>query len=84
MIPPNPFRALKALCVAVWWKLRGYDLLATEIEQESRWEHCLVCPHKVGWQCARCTCFLDVKVLVTTESCPDKKWGRVLRKQPTL
>jgi hypothetical protein len=75
---------VKAAFNALWWKLRGYDLIATELEQESRWGHCLPCGNRVGRQCALCTCFLDAKTMLTSESCPDKKWGRVLRKRSTL
>lgn len=84
MILPNPITFVRALCRSLWWKWRGYDLLTTEEEQESRWTHCLPCPDRVGQQCARCTCFLDPKIMLTSEECPRNKWGRIFRRSPTV
>ena len=86
MIAPNPFRLVAALWRSLWWKLRGYDMLATEEEQESRWTHCLPCRHRVGQQCAICTCFLEPKIMLTSEECPYpmNKWGRIARRSSTI
>lgn len=33
---------------------------------------CEACPHYENSQCQLCTCFVPLKVLLSTESCPDK------------
>jgi len=32
---------------------------------------CQLCPHHSGGQCQICTCIVDIKVRLATESCPD-------------
>lgn len=86
MIFPNPVTFIRAVFRSTVAKRRGYDLLATEEEQESRWIHCLPCPYKIGEQCKLCTCFLHAKIMLTQEECPKpvSKWGRILRRSHTV
>lgn len=45
--------------------------------QDDRLALCNECEFLVpdSRQCVKCTCFVDIKTLLSTESCPVKKWG---------
>ena len=47
--------------------------------QDTRLSFCNTCEFLVpdSRQCVKCTCFVDVKTLLSTESCPERKWGRL-------
>lgn len=36
---------------------------------------CEACPNLSGDQCRLCTCFVDVKAMLATETCPDSRWN---------
>jgi hypothetical protein len=93
MIFPNPFRFVAAMSRAAWCWLRGYRVLTTEQEEAFRWMQCRVCPSRVDGddtepgvtgQCELCSCFLSGKLALTMEKCPDRRWGRIWRKKPSL
>ena len=44
--------------------------------QDARLARCNECEFLVPdcRQCVVCTCFVDVKVMLSTESCPKKRW----------
>ena len=82
MIFPNPLRLIKALFRAAKVKFGGYDALVNDAEAFFRLEECLRCPKFVKGtrQCAECTCFVDLKILVASEECPLGRWGCVWAK----
>lgn len=43
----------------------------------TRLERCEACRHYAvrERQCRLCTCYVDVKTLLASEKCPDKRWG---------
>lgn len=47
--------------------------------QDTRLSFCNRCEFLVpdSRQCVKCTCFVDIKTLLSTESCPERKWGRL-------
>ena len=74
----NAFWALVRLVQATFSR---QPVIARSAVQEIRMVRCLQCPlYDVGSeQCIRCTCFVAVKTMLATESCPIGKWGKVTR-----
>lgn len=80
----RPFKFLMAMARVAWAKARGYRTLATEEEAEDRLDICLDCPFlapESNYRCKICTCFVEAKVLLTTEECPKKKWLAIWSKK---
>lgn len=70
-----PFRFAIALWRAANWRMSGRPALAPEPIRHSRLESCHKCPHLLdGIQCNKCLCFVDAKVFLYTERCPDNRW----------
>jgi hypothetical protein len=73
---PNPFRAAAALYRAVKTYFRGDRLVVAGRVRDRRRRLC----NKCFWrdpqsdQCRKCTCFLALKVELTTEKCPIDRW----------
>ena len=40
----------------------------------TRLQICQVCPYNSNGQCTVCTCFISLKVMLSTETCPKKLW----------
>lgn len=59
--------------------LRGEPFAVPTEVQDDRLAHCNTCEFLVpdSRQCVKCTCFVDIKTLLSTESCPEKKWGKL-------
>ncbi len=70
---PNPLKFLKAL---LRFSKRP-EVVPPEIENK-RGETCDNCEHREGFQCQKCTCFIPLKIKLSTESCPIQKWGEYL------
>ena len=84
MIFPNVFTGLVAAVRLVWYRLRGYRIIATEDEQNWRLLNgCFDCVFNVEDQCLKCTCYIPAKIALTAERCPIGKWERIkaLRKK---
>ena len=67
---PNPVTLFRAL---VRWSRRHE--IAPESAQIGRQNRCLVCPHYENGQCQVCTCYVPMKIILATESCPKGQWG---------
>lgn len=67
----------------VYAKRAGYDILATQDEQEPRIKTCVVCDDHdpLLSQCNLCSCFIYAKTQITIEECPRKKWLAIWRKK---
>ena len=68
---PNPFTFLKA----IWRYLRRPKDVPRVVPDKVRVDRlyqCSKCPHLDHGQCQLCTCAVQLKVLMPTESCPDK------------
>lgn len=50
---------------------------ATDEERERRAEICGKCEYNTGIRCKVCKCFIDIKIRMASESCPENKWNRV-------
>jgi len=76
MVFPNPFRAAAALYRQVRAYFRGDRLIVSGRVSAKRRKICNACIWRdpVSNQCLKCSCFLDLKVELTTESCPIDKW----------
>jgi predicted anti-sigma-YlaC factor YlaD len=83
MIFPRLDRLIVAGFRALWWKLRGWDLVVPWEVHEKRIAECENCRQwfcPMARQCLQCTCFVDIKTWVAPETCPAGKWGQF--KQP--
>ena len=69
---PNALQALRRFVSRLW--RRDQPVLVEPEEQNRRLSLCRSCPRLSGSQCAVCTCFVEVKTLLTTERCPLGKW----------
>lgn len=71
---PNALRALAAFVRALFQ--RQHPALADSAVTSARLERCEACCYfdTAHRQCRLCTCFVDVKTLLATESCPGYRW----------
>jgi hypothetical protein len=51
----------------------GFRTVSHQTYQD-RFAHCLACPHYDLGVCQRCGCWLDAKVKMPHEACPEGKW----------
>lgn len=77
MTIPNPFDFLRAMLRAGRAAAHGKSVLVTERQQSRRLRICAACPFYDGrvHQCNKCGCFVDLKTLLRTESCPVGRWS---------
>ena len=75
---PNPFNFFKAL-----FRFAKRPEVAPEWVQTKRHSRCMHCPHNESGQCQLCTCYCPMKVILATESCPDKRWGEYFSNKKT-
>ncbi len=68
---PNPITALKAL-----FKFAQRPELVPDRVEFTRAVYCDGCLFSSGKQCLKCTCYIPLKVKLSTESCPINKWGQ--------
>lgn len=82
----SPLYALAASIRLSWWKLKGYDVFATEDEWLVRTRICRGCRFflRESGQCAICTCWIDAKAMMASEACPKGYWLRIKRPKRTL
>ena len=52
----------------------GFRTVSHQTYQD-RFAHCLPCPHYDLGLCRLCGCWLDAKVQMPHEACPEGKWG---------
>jgi hypothetical protein len=76
---PNPWTAACAAARAIKALLSSQDILAPEDAVEERLKKCEPClffdPELR--QCNKCSCFVDVKAQLATETCPEGRWKPV-------
>lgn len=77
---PNFFVAFVAACRLVWYRARGFQILADESTTNLRRAQCAMCDFRAGDQCSICTCFIDAKTALNSEQCPKRYWLRIKRK----
>jgi len=70
------FRFVGSFFRSQWWRIRGYEILATTETQEERFSTCMVCPHQKEGACSVCGCLLYAKIMLNPEECPKKYWRR--------
>lgn len=73
------FPSLKTFIRALW-KFLGRPELAPLGVVEVRRARCQLCPHNENGQCQKCTCFIGLKTMFSTESCPDRRWSEYYNK----
>lgn len=80
-----PFRLVFAGARLAWARFRGFRVLVTPDEQTRRLNECENCDQLTRTrQCQVCKCFVDEKILLTTEKCPLKKWLRIYERNITV
>ena len=78
---PNPIAALMAAAIVIYARLLGYKILADKSERAWRRVGCDGCTYSDGFQCEKCTCIIEAKIALNTESCPMGYWDRVWEKR---
>lgn len=81
----SPVTFAKAVIHAIRYLISGRPVLAPGYVQDARLVECERCPWHVDSQCGKCTCFVAVKVMLSSESCPDNppRWKKLtFSKQP--
>ena len=77
----SPFRLTAALWRAFFWFCRGRPVITPEKIRLEREEKCRLCEFRLLEQCTKCDCYIPAKTLLSSEECPDGRWGRLtLRK----
>lgn len=78
MIAPRPLVFLRALSRFLWALVLRRPLFVKPETAIRRLAHCHKCPFYVedSKQCAKCSCFAEIKTLLATERCPVGKWNR--------
>jgi hypothetical protein len=80
----TPVTFVKAVFRTVQFLWQGRPVLAPREVQEDRYSVCRKCPLQLDGQCTVCTCFVSVKVLLSSESCPDSppRWKKLTFSKP--
>lgn len=80
-----PVTFAKAIWHSIQYVFSGFPAMAPSSVVKDRSAICATCPFKVQDQCSKCACFLTIKVLLSSESCPDQpsKWNRLTFKPRT-
>jgi len=72
----SPFHLLAALWRALVNRLRGRKVVADKVLQWQRQVSCYSCVEydPETTQCVVCSCFVPLKVMLTSEKCPLGRW----------
>ena len=83
MVFPSVIRFVRSAFRALRAKFGGYVVLAPDTVAEERLRVCEECYFFVpdSRQCGRCTCFVDFKVKLAVEECPEGVWRSVWAKR---
>jgi len=81
-----PTRIFYAAARAVQAAATGQPVLVPPEILASRQAKCDVCPHLNGKRCSLCKCFLQPKLKLATERCPDNppRWDKYAQPETTL
>lgn len=82
----SPLRFAAAIGRSLRRYFAGLSVVAPEDIREQRAAICRFCRYNVDDQCQLCTCYVDVKVMLSGEQCPDDppRWLRLaFSKKPT-
>ena len=77
MILPNVPKFLKSMWLALLWRLKRKPLIVPVEIRQYRQGICNPCPYRVDEQCRVCTCFISVKVMLSSEACPKGYWPQL-------
>ena len=69
-------RFMGAYARSVWWKLRGWEILASKQAMKEREGTCRYCPYLNEGACDICKCPIISKIVLSSEQCPRKYWLR--------
>lgn len=70
------WRFLSAFMRSCWWKMRGYEIIASQKTQAGRMALCWTCPHLKDDACSKCECLIISKIVLASEKCPQNYWER--------
>jgi hypothetical protein len=70
------WRFMQAFGRSCWWKLRGYEIIASQRTMRTREQVCGVCPYRDEDSCSLCGCLIYSKITLYAEQCPRKFWLR--------
>ena len=71
---PTAFAALLRVVKWLFSRRSAGPLMVDESVAATRLQICQVCPYNSNVQCTVCTCFISLKVMLSTETCPKKLW----------
>lgn len=77
MILPNPFKFVAAMARVARLFILGEDIFAPVWMAKYRARVCRSCAFYEAGQCSKCTCFVGLKSILRSESCPIGHWGRL-------
>ena len=79
MKTPNFLKFFEAMARVARRIMRGGRVMTSEKEQVDRLNECDKCPSfdPVARQCLECTCLIDAKSLLVTETCPKGRWKKL-------
>lgn len=69
-------RFVGAFFRSVWWRVRGWEILAERKTVRDRDNTCGVCPYRDDDVCSICGCPILSKITLASEQCPKKYWLR--------
>lgn len=75
MIAPDLNNAASAVARVAKAVAAGDSVLVSKASLDARRAVCGSCERNLGGQCAECTCFIKLKTLLKTETCPLSKWN---------
>ena len=78
----SPFRLARAMWHAAIYVWHGKPVIAPARIIAFREAKCQPCKYRDHGQCRLCTCFISIKTSLSSESCPDGRWGKVFTSPP--
>ncbi len=74
-----PFRLSAAAWRSFRYWLDDQPVITPKYECEKRKAICSYCRHNDSGMCGLCACFIDAKVLLSSEQCPDSppRWNKI-------
>lgn len=71
---PTAFAALWRAVRRLFSQRSAGPLTVDESVAAARLQICQACPYNDNGQCTVCTCFISLKVMLSTETCPKNLW----------
>ena len=70
----SPSRFIKAMARAIKHRICYGSVVMSNDEIDSRLAQCYTCHRQKDGQCLQCNCFVSVKAMLRSETCPLDRW----------